>query len=154
MNKTLILYKTNKGMTEKLSNILKQRVETCDLYELNQFNGHLDDYTNILLGTPIYIGKIHKKVKMFIDENISTLLKKNVFCFFSGMNFKEEANVINLNFNSELKNHFTFSYLGGSYQFDKMNFLQKMIIRKVSGENKSKEIILEDKLQAFIEKIK
>jgi len=152
MSKSLILYKSNKGMTKKLAYLLNDKITSSEVFDLDDFNGEIDVYDNIIIGSPIYIGKINKKVKKYINENLKKLMKKNVYCFFSGMNFKEEENVIKLNFDPILQEKFEFGYLGGSYQFDKMNFIQRLIVKKIAGESESKENILEEKVNYLVKK--
>ncbi len=148
--KTLILYKSKKGMTKKLAELVNQEVKSADLYNLNDFKADLNNYERVIIGSPVYIGKIDKQMKKFIDNNFSSLNNKSTRIFLCGMNYDNTQDVIDLNFSDEQAKAFRIDYIGGAYNFEKLNFLQKFIIKKVSGETKSREVVLKDRLLALI----
>jgi len=54
MNKTLLLYESKKGMTQKLANILKEKIDYAEIYWGRKYQGDLSQYKSVLLGTLIY----------------------------------------------------------------------------------------------------
>ncbi len=148
--KTLILYKSKKGMTKKLAELVNQEVKNADLFNLNDFNGDLKLYEKIIIGTPVYIGKIDKQIKKFIDNNFSILKDTSTSIFLCGMNYDNTQDVISLNFTDEQAKVLKIDYIGGAYNFEKLNFLQRFIIKKVSGETKSREVVLQERLLKLV----
>jgi menaquinone-dependent protoporphyrinogen oxidase len=148
--KTLILYKSKKGMTKKLAELVSQELKSAALYNLNDFNGELNDYEKIIIGSPVYIGKIDKQIKKFIDLNFPSLKTKSTRFFLCGMNYDNTQDVVGLNFSAEQAKTFKIDYIGGAYNFEKLNFLQKFIIKKVSGETESREVVLQERLLQLI----
>jgi len=65
------------------------------------------------------------------------------------MSNEDEQEVINKHFTEIEKNYF-IHYLGGAYNFEKMKFLQKFMIKKITGETESKEIILDERIEELI----
>jgi menaquinone-dependent protoporphyrinogen oxidase len=150
MNKKLLLYETKKGMTQKLAQILKERLSDMDVFEAKKFNGTMDQYESIILGTPIYMGKINKHIKKVINEKANTLSNKKIAIYLCGMAMEDEPQVIMNNFTQKEKDQYFIRYLGGAYNFERMNFLQKFIIKKLTGENQSKEVVLEKRMEELI----
>ena len=153
MNKTLLIYQTKKGMTKKLMNLLNDSIGHGDVYNLKDFNGQLDEYDAVIIGTPVYVGHINKQIKKWINKHYSHLKNKRVGVCLCGMNNKEEALVIKNNFTDEQQQLFHIQYLGGAYYFDKLNFMQKFMIKKITGETEAREVIQQDKIDLFIKQM-
>jgi menaquinone-dependent protoporphyrinogen oxidase len=150
MNKKLLLYETKKGMTQKLAQLLKESVSDMDVFEAKKFNGRMNQYDSIILGTPIYMGKINKHIKKVMNEKANILSDKKTAIYLCGMGMEDEPQVIMNNFTKKEIDHYFIHYLGGAYNFERMNFLQKFIIKKLTGESQSKEIVLEKKMKELI----
>jgi len=150
MNKILLLYETKKGMTEKLGQLLKEKISDMDIYEAKKFHGMMDQYDSIIIGTPIYMGKINKHIKKLINEQANILSNKKTAIYLCGMGMDDEPQVIANNFSEKERGQYFIHYLGGAYNFERMNFLQKFIIKKLTGESQSKEVVLERKMKALI----
>lgn len=143
--KTVIIYSTKKGCTEKCANYIKSKT-TADLFSMKNFKGNIEEYDHVILLSPTYVGSINKKIKAFIEENESSLLKRKVSFGLVGMNITELDNTIKINFSESFINHSKIEYIGGGYNFEKLNFLQKVIIKKVAGVTESMEDIKYDSL--------
>lgn len=150
MNNILLVYDSKKGMTEKLGELLKDNLSNVKMINIKVLNLDLSDYETIIIGSPVYIGRISKKVSKFIKQNKDLLLKKKTVFYLCGMNFQEEELVIKNNFSEEEQNKFFIKYLGGAYRFEKLNFLQKLVVKKIAGVTESQEIINESVLKQII----
>ena len=103
---------------------------------MSNFVDQVDDYDTFVLLTPIYMGGINKKVKKFLLKNQEKLLTKKMIILICSMNAEEQENTIIRNFNEEIRNHASIVHVGGAYNFDKLNFLYKFIIKKMTGTTK------------------
>lgn len=155
---TLILFSTKNGTTRKCAEMLKEKInKEVDLLELNKKSKiDLNDYDQVILGGSIYIGKIQKSLRKFMEDNKAILLKKSLGLFVCAMGEGLELkNEIDANFPKELIKHATQVYcLAWSFDFDKMNFLEKLIAKKVAKVNETtvsiNEIQIEELASLFI----
>ncbi|WIV12391.1 flavodoxin domain-containing protein [Proteiniborus sp. MB09-C3] len=150
---TLIVYASKYGFTEKcvelLSKELTGKVEIINLKK--ESNIDISKYERIIIGGSIYIGKIQKEVTEFCSKNLDKLREKRIGLFICGMQEGEAINTeFSQNFNPELikiteaKEHF-----GGAFIFDKMNFLEKFIVKKISKITSDKSNMLENNIHRF-----
>jgi menaquinone-dependent protoporphyrinogen oxidase len=152
---TLIVYASKYGCTEKCAKLIKQELnDPADLINLKNINMkdiNLSKYDKVIIGGPIYIGKIQKKVTQFCSKHLNKLVEKRIGLFICGMVEGESINTeLNANFPPELlKIAEVKEYLGGEFLLDKMNFMDKMIVKKVSKVTSNKSNILVDKIHEF-----
>jgi menaquinone-dependent protoporphyrinogen oxidase len=136
--KSLIVYCSSHGTTEKavrfLSESLEGEVLTVDLKK-EKDSLALESFNTVIIGGSIHVGNIQRKVKQFIRNNLETLLKKEVGLFLCCMREGETAiEQFNNAFPQELrKNSAAMGLFGGEFLLSKMNFLEKKVVKKVSG---------------------
>ncbi len=149
---TLIAYGTKHGCTEKcateLSKELDGNVEIINLKNNNKID--LNKYDSVIIGGSVYIGKIQKEVTEFINSNLNELLKKQIGLFICGM--QEEGatldNEITDNFHPDLlASAKSVQYFGGEFIFNKMNFMEKIIIKKIIKITSNKSNIKHDNIK-------
>ena len=134
----LIVYCSSHGTTEKavrfLSEILKGEVQTVDL-KREKVKFDLRNFDTIIIGGSIHAGNIQRKIKQFITHHYDTLLEKEVGLFLCCMNDGETAiEQFNHAFPQELrKNSEAMGLFGGEFLLSEMNFIEKQIVKKVSG---------------------
>ncbi len=148
--RTLILYKSKYGFTEKIANLIKEHRQEADIIELSDFEYDFTPYQEVIIGTPIYMGQINKRIKKVFNSYENELLNKTLKVFLCGMAFKQENTVIDQNFNTSIIKHAKIKYVGGAYQFEKMNFIYKVIVKKISGSSENKETILHEKIEELL----
>jgi len=136
--KSLIVYCSSQGTTEKAIRILSDRLSgevfTLDLNK-ESLKMDLDNFDNIIIGGSIHAGNIQKKVKQFIQEFYFELLTKEIglflCCMYEGDIAVEQFNQA---FPVELRKSATaLGLFGGEFIFSKMNFLEKQIVKRVTG---------------------
>jgi len=152
--KTLIIYTTKYGCVQKVANILKSKLNgKVDSFNIIKENAPpLDEYDNIILGGSIYFGKIQKELTSFITENLSLLLKKRIGLFICAgapdpqTRCKELESV----FPSDLYNHaLSKEIFGYSIDYQKLNFIDKLITKAVRGDKSNVSEIYEDRINNF-----
>jgi len=150
---TLILYVTQHGAAEKSAIILKEKLQDndVDVKNLRKDTFDLKDYENIILGCSIHAGHVQGKMKKFIKKNEAILKKKKVGLFITCMEQGEESNqYFSKNFDESFINSLKVKALfGGEFNFDKMNFFEKAIIKKISGFTETVSHINENKIADF-----
>ncbi|WFA09360.1 flavodoxin domain-containing protein [Tissierella sp. Yu-01] len=144
---TLIVYASKHGCTEKCAELLsKELIGKVDIINLKKaMYTDISKYDKVIIGGSIYIGKIQKEVTEFCSKNLDKLKKKRIGLFICAMQGADIINTeLNSNFNSELiKIADAKECFGGEFIFERMNFLEKFIVKKVSKVTSSKSNILE-----------
>jgi len=155
--KTIILYGTSHGTTEKCSKMLADKIggnpTLVNLQENN--NPNLSEYDIVIIGSSIVAGKIRKHVKNFANKNVEALLKKKVGIFLCCMEEENPQKYINENFPEEIvKSLFAVGFFGGEFIFEKMGGLERFIIKKMSKTDKNVSKIKEENISKFAETVK
>lgn len=151
--KTLIVYSSKYGCTEKcakkLSEKLKGSIELINLKEVKEID--ISSYDKVIIGGSIYIGKIQNEVVNFCTENIKKLSTKKIGLFVCCMREGESVDEqIRNSFPQELRlNAVAIENFGGEFIFNKMGFLDKLITKKVVKIDKDTSNILEDNINNF-----
>ncbi|MCK3683839.1 flavodoxin domain-containing protein [Maribellus sp. YY47] len=134
--KTLITYCTTHGCTEtiarELQQLLGQDVVLCNLKK--EKAPDLSSFDRIIVGGSIHAGQIQKRIKSFCKQHAADLKEKELGLFICCMDEGEEAQTHLSNaYPEDLLNHAkATACLGGEFNFEKMNFLEKFIVRKVA----------------------
>ncbi|HEX9973825.1 MAG TPA: flavodoxin domain-containing protein [bacterium] len=156
--KTLIIYTTQHGCTEECAIKLQQQLNSdAELINIKkQKSGNLDDFKTIIIGGSIHAGQIQRKIKKFCQENLDKLKQKKLGLFLCCMEEGEKAQKqFQDAFPTELIQHATTTGIfGGEFNFEKMNFIEKAIIKKIAKIEKSVSKIDEKSILEFAEKIK
>jgi len=137
---TLIVYMTTHGCTEKAVRLLMNHLgDDINLVNLEGVaDPDLSRYDRVIIGGSIHMGEIQKGLRQYCERNLPVLLKKKVGIFLCCM---FEGDVAKRQFEGawppELREHATATGLfGGEIRFDKMNVLEKMIVKKVAKIDK------------------
>lgn len=154
---TLIVYTSKYGCTEKCAGLLSKELnDKVDIINLkNAGDIDISKYDKVIIGGSIYIGRIQKEVTEFCSKNLDKLKEKGIGLFICGMQEGEAINTeLNQNFPSELLNMAAAKeYLGGEFIFDKMNFMEKLIVKVVSKVSSNKSNILKDNIHKFAQEM-
>lgn len=167
--KTLIIYASKKGATKKCAERIKQGVRgQVKLIECKEaLNEPIDSYDNIIIGGAVYAGTLDKNLKSFCNHNKECLMAKRTFLFLGCMNDKQINDYIKDNIPEEVANHLEdVTCCGGAFYFSKMNFFEKVIIKKIANAERKAdgelgkidgkmdiEMFKENNIKAFIQKI-
>lgn len=150
--KTLIIYATKYGCTEKCANILAKELGN-DVKLVNiKFESNVDvtDYDTVIIGGSVYIGKIQKEISEFCKNNINKLKEKNIGLFICAMQEEMIETEINQNFLPELLiKAKSIKHFGGEFLLDKMGLMDKIIVKKVAKVTTNKSNILTENIKKF-----
>ena len=154
---TLIAYVSQHGCTEKCATTLADKLQDdATLVNLKKDrNVTLDAYDTVLIGGSIHAGRIQKAVKKFCENNLNVLISKCTGLFLCCMETGENAQKQFENaFPEELRERAKATGLfGGAFDFAKMGFVSKTIIKKISKVDKSVSNINQESIDAFAEQI-
>ena len=159
--KTAIIYASKYGTTEKVAHLIAESLKEIGEVSLislaKKSTENINSYDKVILGTSVYAGSSSRKMKLFCIENQDVLLQKPLGLFVCGMEPSEEKRQL------EIQNAYpdyllekaqAATFLGGEFLFEKMNFLEKMIIKKIAKTTTSVSNIDYAEIQAFAGKMK
>ncbi|MBZ9687134.1 flavodoxin domain-containing protein [Clostridium estertheticum] len=143
--KTLIVYGSKHGATEKCSKVLKNKLHG-EVVVVNIKKDIIPDislFGSIVIGGSIYAGRIQKEIREFCFKNANTLKTKKIGLFVCCMSEGEKAiSQLNNSLPNELMSMATAKeHFGGGFTFSKMNFFEKFIIKMVSKKEKNAAIV-------------
>lgn len=151
--KTMIVYATKYGCTEKCAAALKEQLTgEIDLVNLkSKRTVDLTPYGNVIIGGSIYMGGIQKEVKRFCSANLDTLMEKKLGLFICCMREGDIAETeLTQAFPPDLLLHaVTKDYFGGEFIFHQMGLVDRFIARKVSKADGDISTLSKEKLQRF-----
>ena len=153
--KTLIAYASKHGCTEKCAKLLEEHLdgETERVNLKEQTEVDFSKYDKVVLGSPVYVGKILKEVDTFAKTYLNELEQKTIGLFICGMQEEHTLrNELEVNYPTELQDKaLVRECFGGAFDFSDMNFAEKMITKKVAKIDKDVSAIREDVIQSFAE---
>ena len=136
--KTVIAYASKYGTTMDCANTLAEKfgadAKVTDLKRDPKID--LSTYDQIILGSPIYMGRIQKSVKSLCKKNHDLLLQKRVAFFVCGLSDKDEVRTyLNKQLPQTLLDHASaIGHFGGEIRMDKARFMDKFIMEKMQQE--------------------
>jgi len=150
-----ILFTTKHGSTENAALLLKEKLkaETNIINLKNVKNPDLSEYDTIVLGASIYMGKIQKQMRKFIQDHMNELLKKNIALFIMAGQKEKAQETLGNAFPTTLFEHaLAKEYFGYEMILEKMNFIEKAAI-KAQGVTESTSEILNDSIEKMAEQL-
>jgi len=158
--KTLIVYGTNYGTAENVAKSIKDKIsDEVELVNIkNSPSPNLSEFDKIVIGSGVKIGMIKKELKSWLNKNCDEIISKKVFLFICASSTKDEdiEKIWSANYPEKiLSKAIAKVSVGGVLDLSKMGFFDKLIIKKVTGQNESSSSLNEDeilKLSSLIEK--
>ncbi len=156
--KSLIVYCSSHGTTEKAVGILKERLEgyvlSVDLRK-EKVPADIKNFDTIIIGGSIHAGNIQKRVKQFIKDHHDDLMQKELGLFLCCMQEGDAAiEQFNHAFPQDLrKNSSAMGLFGGEFLLSKMNFIEKQIVKKVSGVTADQSTLDKEAIKEFASRL-
>lgn len=157
--KTAIIYTSKHGTTARIAEIIQTKLNNqgVQLFNLKKAKPNdLNDFDLIILGGSIYVGSVQKKLRKYVADNLNILLSKRIALFLVCMDKTEKRQEYLTNaFPPELREKAAaICFAGGEFRMDKMNFLERAIIKKITGKTENISEIDEAAIVEFVEKLK
>lgn len=141
------------GSTEKTALYLQQHLPvTTDLLHFNPSSPRLDlqPYDIVILGGSVYMGQIQSEIKVICRIHEQELLEKQLGLYICCMNEEQAETAIKHAFPETLRQHAkAIGIMGGELHFEKMSFMEKLVIRTVTGQKESVSNIRYNAIDAF-----
>lgn len=156
--KTAIIFDSRHGTTTKVAGMIRERFPDQDVhqFQLNKNQSiELSEFDTIVIGGSIHAGSLNKQVKTFMKTHTATLLQKRIALFMCGTNEKE----LNIEFEREfpelLRNHsISNQIVGGELLYEKMNFLEAWMVKKITGIKISTSTIKQEAIEQLVTDIR
>jgi menaquinone-dependent protoporphyrinogen oxidase len=152
--RTAIVYASKHGTTEKMAQMIQKDLgeDKAQLFNLKEErNIDLNQFEQIIIGGSIHAGQIQKRIKDFCEHNTVDLLQKRLGLFLCCMDEKRAEEQFNNAYPETLRSHaISKKVLGGEFLFEKMNFFERAIVKKIAKVNESQHNIDEEKVREFV----
>ncbi len=144
---TLIIYASKTGTTKKCAKQINRQIKDSKMVNILNQNEDINIYDLIVIGTPIRMGMIDKKIKKFLISNIEILKTKKVayfICCGFNENYKSyyEQNIPK----DLLDSAIIYDTFGGEMDIQKQKGFDKFITKMVSkniDKNKEMKILID-----------
>lgn len=157
--KSIIIYATKYGTTTEVANRIKALLvgDTTLCNVMKESVPSLDGFDTVILGGPVYIGRVQKEIAKYAVSHSEELLSKKLGLFLCGGETKEDV------VTKEMQDAFTDSLcqhaaakdvLGFALYFEKMKFMERFLMKKMKGTSTNVEEFHEDKIKQFAETMK
>lgn len=151
--KTLIVYTSSHGCTEKAVKELSQKLsgEVTSMDLKHHPSPPLSEFDRVIIGGSIHASQIQKRIRNFCSTNLEQLKSKEIGLFICCMYEAETAR-------EEISNAFpeelhqmakTEAIFGGEYNFEKMNFVEKLLVKKIAKVRESVSTLDHDSIDRF-----
>ncbi len=152
----LILYLSKHGTVEEVANTMKNiSGEHVDVRKLDsQVNGAvIDKYDVLIVGGSIHMGKAPQRLIRFCKSYSHFFKEKKSGVFLCTLTDPKEAeHYLSETFPQEvIEACHTTGLFGGAVKYEKMNFMERSMMKKISGKDKSFSRLDSDRIAAFIE---
>ncbi|MGL5616436.1 MAG: flavodoxin domain-containing protein [Sarcina sp.] len=153
--KTAIIYGSKSGTTEKCALKLKEKLGEVDLINILEEKVNLQNYDNLIIGSPIRMGALMKPIKNLLVEETEMLLSKKLGIFLCNGFVEKTEEFIKANISEDLVNHATvIMSFGGELDVDKLKGFDKFVTKIVSKNTDIKPKILEENIEKFVANFK
>ncbi|MDR5658955.1 flavodoxin domain-containing protein [Serpentinicella sp. ANB-PHB4] len=154
--RTLILYGTKYGCTEKIAKTLSEKLKgEVEIFNLiNNFDvSNLEKYDAIVIGGPVYVGMINKEVSLFASKHEDILKEKKLGLFISCMG---DEDMVKTQLNKAfpdilLEKAVAIENFGGAFRLKKMKFMDRLITRFIAKTKHDKTNIIEKNIDRFVQ---
>jgi len=154
--KALIVYATKYGCTADCAAYLQSKLPGgATLHDINSAaQVELDGYDTIIIGAPVYVGKVAKKLRGFCESNLDVIVKKRVGVFLCCALAEQAGEALAGNFPKVLLDNAVITKVFGSEaRLDKMSFIDKTMIKMVTKGDFSNFKISYDNIDEFVREI-
>lgn len=156
--KTAIFYSSKHGTTAKVAALLAEKLEKeqprlIDLHA--KAAPPVQEFDRIIIGGSIHIGTIQKSVKRFCEKNLEQLLQIETTLLICCLQKEKEKEQFDRAYPLALREHsMAHGFFGGELLMEKMNFIEKFIVKKVAGKDKSFSALDYAAIDRFVRELK
>lgn len=157
--KTIIIYATKTGVVEECAHTIKDQLDgDSAVFELKKLKNapDIDIYDRIIIGASIHVGNVQRQIIDFLLKNAEKLKQKEYGLFLCSLTPPDEAthyfeDLFPADIVSSAK---ALGNLGGALYFEKLNCIEKLIMRLLKKTDSNIEAIDKERLEAFVNEMK
>jgi len=161
--RTVIFYASKYGTTAFVANEIAESItldEEVEVLDIKKFNwDFIPDFkavSRFVIGVPMYAGKPLKSMRKFCDTFSFKLEKRLVYLYVCGSEISPEKQQAELEaaFPEHLRKIAEgTAFLGGAFHWKKMNFMERFIIKRITGRTGDMDMIRHKAIKKFAEQI-
>ncbi|AOM83018.1 flavodoxin domain-containing protein [Salisediminibacterium beveridgei] len=155
--RNLIVYCSTHGTVKKIAEYIRDTIPETEIIDLeHQRARDIEEYDSIIIGASVHMGLLNRHIRQFVSRNETLLLEKKLGIILCCMHEDMQAQLqFENSFPETLRSHATATAMpGGELQFSKMNYLQRMIVKKVTGTDQDQFTLDHQIIESFIQKMK
>lgn len=155
--RTLIIYGSKYGYTSECAELIADLLNDEEVIIVTHLDHHtyptLSDYERIIIGGGIYMGRLHRKVRKFIENNRALLLTREIGLFLSCLSQGIEAEkLMKKVFPADILEHAkAVALVGGCVELEKLNPLYRKLLSSQKNDLDRKHT---EALEQFTETLK
>ena len=161
----VILYKTKHGSTRKIGKVINEYIGDCVLMDINDLDEEILHKADvIIIGTPVYYGKLDSDIVHFIMEHQELLIPRSYCLYVVGILQSEFMTFVTQAFDYQiLKDMKIIAGVGGALYYPGLSISEKMVLQvmnkrsPVIKKQKNKDIFENfnnEEIEIFANKIK
>ncbi len=130
--KTLVVYDTRHGFTQRCVEMLQQEVPGLDTWLLtNPKVPEFSQYDQFILGGPVYFGRYSRRLVTFLQKYRDVLKAKPCRFFVVGLSPRAAAwDYVKVALGDEWADQLNnLSFFGGAIQWDKLSWWEKWLLK-------------------------
>ena len=161
--RTIIFYASKYGTTAAVAKEISEQItldEQVEVFDIKDFNlDFIPDFkavSRFVLGVPMYAGKPIKAMQKFCNSFSFKLESKPLYLFVCGSETspKKQQTEIEAAFSERLRQAAKETvFLGGAFHWEKMNFMERFIIKRITGRTGDMEMIRHKAIKKFAKQI-
>jgi menaquinone-dependent protoporphyrinogen oxidase len=118
-------------------------------------NPDFEDYDRVIIGGSIHAGQIQRKIREYCETHLERLGRKQlglfICCMYEGdQAFQQLENAFPEKLHQYAKSE---AILGGEFNFEKMRFFEKLIVRKIAKVEQTVSKIDHEAIKNFAKKM-
>ena len=158
--KTLILYASKYGAAEEIARRIAREIDgatthpSAVVHDIKQSGiPAIGDFDCVVVGSSLYAGSIRKEAKAFVIKNAGALGEKKLGLFLSGLG--QDNGYFEKNFpRSLLDKAKATGFLGGIFDPEKANGIERFIMKIVAKQNAYSDSIDQEAITRFVDAMK
>lgn len=134
---TAMVYASKHGATKKVVSYIKSKNDNYKVFDIKTQSLDIQNFDRLIVMSPIYAGNIDKRIKVLLQTIKEKFPHLKLHIVLVGMNKAAKDDMISI-YQDYTDN---VLFVGGAYDFEDMNFLERFIVKKIAKVNESIEDI-------------
>ena len=156
---TAIIFMSKHGATETVAKIIRDSLKNGNITIINLGNEKAPDISQcsrVIIGGSIHMGKIQSKIRKYCNQNLEALKNKELGLFLCCMSEGNEGlQQFNNAYPEQLRQKAKSTLMAGyELHFDKMNFFEKFIMKKITGGSTNVSRLNYNEINRFVNEMK